>query len=403
MKNWHSTRRIGVVGAGAMGQGIAQIFASHEWEVCLVDSSESALHKAQENHKYSLYKFAEKSQISEVEIERFLSRIHYTDDLKSLKTADIVVEAIVEDYEAKKLLFNTLESIVSEECLLATNTSSFTITGLASACKHSERFIGIHFFNPVTRMPLVEIIPALQTDTNWIPQIESVLHQMGKVPVVCQDTPGFLVNRIARPFYGEAIRIWEEGLASMDTIDFVMKEQGGFKMGPFELMDFIGHDVNFRVTESVYESLFYNPKYMPSITQKKLFLAGHYGRKSGIGFRQYPSNTLHPGLKNQDEENKARGKYEKEPQILFERILFMLINEAADAFYYKLGSKEAIDLAMMKGANYPMGLLKWADQLDLKTVVETLDNYQNFYRDGRYKVSPIRREMRITGEKFYAE
>lgn len=404
MKLAEDIKRIGVVGSGAMGTGISQEIALAGLQVCLVDESEKALNNARDYHQKSLFKLVEKNRLDQQEAEQVLSRIHYSTEIQILNSADMVIEAIVENEGSKKLLFNSLEQIVSSDCILASNTSSLSITALASACKNPKRMIGLHFFNPVNRMALVEIVPALQSEYNLPQTLESWIHQLGKVPVICQDTPGFLVNRIARPFYGEALQIWEEGLASMNMIDQTLKNLGGFKMGPFELMDFIGNDINYAVTESVYQAFYQNPKYKPSFVQKRLFLAKHMGRKSGIGFRDY-TNPDEPfvqiGLQVHDSLNKRNGEYESNAQMILNRVLFRLINEAADTLYYRIATREAIDLAMLKGANYPQGLLKWADQIGLEKIIETLDNLEFLYKNGKYVVSPLLRKMSLEGRKFY--
>jgi 3-hydroxybutyryl-CoA dehydrogenase len=211
-----------------------------------------------------------------------------------------------------------------------------------------------------------------------------------KTTVVAKDTPGFIVNRIARPYYSEALRIYDEGIATIETIDYAMTNLGGFKMGPFTLMDFIGHDVNFRVTESVYQSFYNEPRYKPSFSQKRLFEAGWLGKKSGKGFYDYTNPST-----NTPQLDTSLNK------IIFERILFMLINEAADALHWQVASKEDIDLAMLKGVNYPKGLLKWADEIGIAHCVSVLDTLYEEYHEDRYRCSPILRKKAILCETFY--
>ena len=197
---------------------------------------------------------------------------------------DLVIEAIIEDFEIKKQIFAKINLLVSPQCIIASNTSSLSITSLAACVSHPQRFIGIHFFNPAPIMPLVEIIPAIQTDTNTISTATAIVSNWKKTIVQAKDTPGFIVNRVARPYYGEAIRIYEEGIATKEQIDQIMRNEGGFRMGPFELMDFIGHDVNYAVTETVWKAFYFNSKYTPSFSQKRLVEAGYLGKKTGRGF-----------------------------------------------------------------------------------------------------------------------
>ena len=238
-------------------------------------------------------------------------------------------------------------------------------------------------------MPLVEIIPAVQTSKETIKNAKSTIDSWGKTTVITKDTPGFIVNRVARPFYGEAIRIYEEGIADFATIDWAIKEIGGFKMGPFELMDYIGNDVNYTVTETVFKAFYYDTRYKPSLTQKRMMEAGYLGRKSARGYYDYSIDIPDP---IQDRE---LGK-----KILW-RILSMLINEAADALFLKIASKEDIDLAMTKGVNYPKGLLAWADEIGIKNVLNELQNLQEEYGEDRYRPSPLLKKMVKGNKSFY--
>lgn len=375
--------KIGIVGSGAMGSGIAQVLATAGNQVLLYDNNPLAVEKVGQNLETQFQKLAEKGKLTYEEAETYFDNMRLSDKLSELKDSELIIEAIVEDLEIKKELFQKLESLVSEDCILATNTSSLSIASIASACQKPNRVIGIHFFNPAPLMALVEIIPAVQTDKDLISKTKTLVESWKKIPVIAKDTPGFIVNRVARPFYGEAIRILEEGIADCASIDFAMTSLGGFKMGPFQLMDFIGHDVNYRVTESVFKEFFYDPKFKPSFTQKRLFEAGYFGRKSGKGFYDYANNVEIP-TKNEN------------PELLesiFKRILVMLMNEAADAYFLGIASAEDIDLAMTKGVNYPKGLLKWADEFGLENLEKELDNLYDFYHEDRYRCSPIIRNL----------
>ncbi len=381
--------KIGIIGSGAMGSGIAQVAAKSGCEILLMDMQSVALSKAMHLISQNLDRDIAKNRCSEVEKTTILNRITPTSVLQDLANCDWVIEAIVEDLNIKKQLFQFLESIVSKNCILATNTSSLSVTALASACTSPERVMGIHFFNPVPIMALVEIISAVQTKSNLLPTVYDEIKNWGKVPVFAQDTPGFIVNRIARPYYSEALRIFDEGIADIQTIDWAMTHFGKFKMGPFTLMDFIGQDVNFRVTESMYQNCYHEPRYKPSFTQKRLFEAGFYGKKVGKGFYNY--NEPLPQLI----ENQALG------ELIFNRILIMLINEAADALFWQVATARDIDLAMTKGVNYPKGLLSWADDIGISLIVKQLDDLYAHYHEERYRCCSLLRNMAKQGNLFF--
>ncbi|SNC66016.1 3-hydroxybutyryl-CoA dehydrogenase [Hymenobacter gelipurpurascens] len=381
---------IGIIGSGAMGAGIAQVVAQAGHTVCLHDTNSAALQRATVSIQSSLRKLAEKNKISSEEAEAAIRRVQTCTDMDSFAKCGLIIEAIVEDLAVKQAAFRDVEAVVSADCILASNTSSLSIASIAAACQKPERFIGIHFFNPAPLMQLVEVIPAVQTRTGLAEEIRDLVQSWGKLPVLAKDTPGFIVNRVARPFYGEAIRILEEGIADMATIDWAMTELGGFRMGPFALMDFIGHDVNYRVTESVFTAFFYDPRFKPSFTQKRLFEAGYYGRKSGRGFYSYAPDAVLP----EPTRDPALG------HLVLHRILAMLINEAIDALALNVASKEDLELAMTKGVNYPKGLLAWADELGLGNVLTTLDDLYAEYHEDRYRASPLLRRMVRTGHTF---
>jgi 3-hydroxybutyryl-CoA dehydrogenase len=303
--------------------------------------------------------------------------------LEGLSSCDLIIEAIVEKMEVKHSVFSALEKIVSADCILASNTSSLSIASIGSSLTKADRVIGIHFFNPATIMPLVEIIPAVQTNLQTLETSVELIKSWGKTVVVCKDTPGFIVNRVARPFYGEALRIYEEGIADFATIDWAMTEFGGFKMGPFTLMDYIGNDVNYAVTESVFQAFYYDPRFKPSFTQKRHSEAGFYGRKTGRGFYNYAEGSIHPSPNKNEELGKQ----------IFNRILAMLINEAYDAVFMQVASEEDVDLAMTKGVNYPKGLISWSKELGPKMVLAHLEELFSFYGEDRYRPNPLLRSV----------
>ena len=380
-----SFKNIGIIGAGSMGIGITQIASTADCKVLLFDQNKSAIEQALKKLEKVLLRLIEKGKINTIKKDSILSNIKIVENLESMKEVDLIIEAIVENSSIKKDLFSNLESIVSNDCVLATNTSSISITSLASCLKNPIRFIGIHFFNPAPIMPLVEIIPALQTNDNLVKEIHQLLLNWNKKPVVAKDTPGFIVNRIARPFYSEALRIYEEQIADFATIDFAMKHIGGFRMGPFELMDFIGNDVNYAVTESVFKAFYFDPRYKPSFTQKQYADAGWHGRKSSKGYYDYGDNI----------ELVLPSKDEKLLVEIFERILVMLINEAMDALYLGIASEQDIELAMTKGVNYPKGLISWGKEKSFSWVVDKIDDLYTTYHEDRYRCSLLLRKKAI--------
>ena len=384
-------KKIGIIGGGAMGSGIAQVFAQAGHPVVLYDTNKEALDRSKQNLAKTFEKLVAKEKYTAEKAQEIQNNIEYADSLTAFVSIDLMIEAIIENLDIKKSVFKQVEEIVSDECILASNTSSLSIASIASACSKPERVIGIHFFNPAPLMALVEIIPAVQTREGLADEVKALIQSVGKLPVITKDTPGFIVNRVARPFYSESIRLLEEGVADAETIDFAMTSVGGFRMGPFELMDFIGHDVNYRVTESVFESFFYDPRFKPSFSQKRLFEAGYYGRKSGRGFYNYAEGV----------EKKAPSQDQALLEKIYKRVLVMLINEAADALFLNIANREDLDTAMTKGVNYPKGLLKWADEYGLENVQNDLDELYNYYHEDRYRLSPIIRNLVKENKSFY--
>lgn len=374
--------RIGVVGAGAMGTGIAQVASAAGCDVVLFDIKEEALQKAISGLTKILNRQVEKGRMIDEEVIALLGRIHPTSDLSSMQDCQLVIEAIVENIEVKHKVFEQIEDIVSKNCIIASNTSSLSITELATRRQERSRFIGIHFFNPPALMKLVEIIPSVQTSEETYTTARKTIEHWGKIVVKAQDSPGFIVNKVARPFYSEAIKIYEEGIADVATIDWALTHFGGFKMGPFTLTDYIGHDVNYAVTESVWKAFYYDDRYKPSFAQKRLVQAGWLGRKAGKGFYDYSEGAEKP-LPNED---KGQGQY------IFNRVICMLINEAADTVFRGICTEEDVELAMKFGVNYPKGLLEWAEDIRIDEVVATLDRMYDRYHEERYRVSPYLRD-----------
>ena len=375
--------KIGIIGSGTMGIGIAQVAASSGCDVFLYDANSAQTEKSLEGLQKILARLVEKNKIDFDESENIYNKIQFCTELKDFKDCDLVIEAIVENKEIKTKVFQQLEEIVADNCIISSNTSSISITSLSSELKNPKRFIGIHFFNPAPLMPLVEVIPGLLTEKNLAHEITALMESWGKIPVIAKDVPGFIVNRIARPFYGEALRIVEENIATPEQVDEAMRTLGNFKMGPFELMDLIGIDVNFSVTKTVFADYFYDPKYKPSLLQQRMSEAKLHGRKTGKGFYDYAENAQKP----------APEKDEELYHEIFMRILSMLINEAVEAKRLGIANDEAIELAMQKGVNYPKGLLQWGFDIGFEKISETLQHLYETHQEERYRQSPLLRKL----------
>jgi 3-hydroxybutyryl-CoA dehydrogenase len=374
---------IGIIGAGTMGVGIAQVALQSGHQVILVDSNAEQLEKAKLNLSRQLTKMVDKGIISLSDKYSFENRIQFSMNVELCSICHLIIEAVVENLTLKHQVFETLEKIVSESCILASNTSSFSMASIGSVLKNPNRVIGIHFFNPAPVMPLVEIIPAIQTSSDTLRESMQIIANWGKTTLVCKDTPGFIVNRIARPYYGEALRIFEEGIADFATIDWAMTYFGGFKMGPFALMDFIGNDVNYTVTESIFHSLYFDTRFKPSVIQKRYVEAGFYGRKTGRGYYDY-SDQINLPVPNFNEE---LGKK------IFNRILIMLINGAYDSIFMQIADSKDIDLATIKGLNFPKGLISWSNEMGLKNSLHQIQSLFDSYGEDRYRPSPLLKEI----------
>ena len=388
-----------------MGRGIAQVAAAAGHDVVLADARPGAAPDALDAMGAALSALVVKGKMDAPTRDALLGRIITTDapsamrsiearaplvDVSAFAECGLVIEAIVEDLGAKQQLLARLARAVPAGAILATNTSSLSVTAIATACPQPDRVIGLHFFNPPPVLPLVEVVPWAGTSSAVHLDCVALMTAWGKTAVTCTDTPGFIVNRLARPFYGEALRIADEGSADYATIDWAMRTIGGFRMGPFELMDFIGNDVNFAVTRAVYEGMFHDARYRPSLTQQRLVAAGLLGRKTARGYYDYRDGAARPEPR-QDAALGAR---------IVERIGAMLINEAVDALRLGVASAADIDTAMTSGVAYPTGLLQWCDTLGAARVLATLEALHAEYGEERYRASPLLRAAARDGSRF---
>lgn len=376
-------KNVGIIGAGTMGIGIAQVAATNGCKVWIYDANAKQVEMATVGLEKTLTRLVDKQKISAEKMTEILTNISIATELKDFKDCELIIEAIIENKEIKTKVFTELEKHISDNCVIGSNTSSISITSLGAELQKPERFIGIHFFNPAPLMPLVEVIPSLLTEKSLAEKIYSLMKDWEKTPVIAKDIPGFIVNRIARPYYGEALRIVEENIATVEQVDDAMKTLGNFKMGPFELMDLIGVDVNFSVTKTVYNEYFYDPKYKPSLLQQRMSEAKLHGRKTGKGFYDYSEGAV------KAEPVKDDALY----QQIFLRIISMLINEAVEAKRLGVANDEDLELAMQKGVNYPKGLLAWGKEIGYAKISETLQNLYEEYQEERYRQSPLLRKL----------
>lgn len=394
-------KTIVVVGAGTMGAGIAQIAATHGCEVILVDVNADVLKRGVDGIAKNLARLVEKGKLASGDHNAIFGRIKPLCTIKEVGGGELAIEAVVENLEVKQKVFRELEAALPAGAILATNTSSLPVSKIAEAVRDPSRVIGMHFFNPAPLMPLVEIIAGTKCSPESVQAGIAAAKAWGKTPVVAKDTPGFIVNRVARGYYLEALRVLGEGVAGVDEIDNVMRTHGGFKMGPFELMDLVGLDVNLAVSTSVWEQMDRHPRFIPHDIQRGLVEKGHLGRKTGRGFYAYEagqamlpayivdrrsfhvSPLLSGAIKAfSDRAGAAQAGFTE--QYIFARCLAAILNEAALALDEGVASREDIDTAMKLGTNYPKGPLAWSEEIGPRTVRGLLTELSSTVAPHRY-------------------
>ena len=381
--------RIGILGAGTMGAGIAQVVVEAGMAALVHDPIPGAYQRAYEKVTGFLTRRVEKGQLDADVSAAAIGRLSEAASLEDLAVADFLIEAIPEELKLKSEAFRQLDALTEPATILASNTSSLSIGDIAMATQHPERVVGMHFFNPVPLMALVEVIPGPLTTDAVTEATADLARRLGKTPVRTADTPGFIVNRVARPFYLEALRIVGDRAAGIEQVDAAMRS-AGFRMGPFELIDTIGADVNLAVSESTYQAFDNDPRFRPHPLQRTLVDAGRLGRKAGAGFYDYEADGAR-GAPWSGAGVAGAGQLSEEQ--IAARILATLVNEAASAVADDVARPDAIDTAMQLGANYPHGPLEWGERLGLESVVATLDALHAAVPDGRYRVVPLLRSL----------
>ena len=392
--------RIGVLGAGTMGAGIAQVAAESGVEVRLLDPVDGAYERARDRIGGFLERKVAKGQLHAGAADEAMARISEAGSVADLAATGFVIEAIPEDLDLKRDAFRRLSAAAPSGAVLATNTSSLSVEQIAVTAARPERVVGMHFFNPVPLMALVEVIAAPRTDPGVVAATTALAARLGKTPVEAADTPGFIVNRVARPFYLESLRILGEGAADAPSIDAALRD-AGFRMGPFELIDTIGLDVNLAVSHSVWTGFDRAPRYAPHALQAVLVDAGRLGRKSGAGFYEW-STDGERGAPWTGLPDVAAGATALTGGAITDRVLATIVNEAASAVEDRTARPAAIDTAMRLGTNWPRGPLAWGEEWGLARAVEALDALAATAPDARYVVVPLLRTLAGSGGSFFS-
>ncbi len=380
-----------------MGSGIAQLACRSGARTLLHDPIPDALQRGLERARDGLQKEAAKGRLTQEEAQAGIERLEAVDDLAAFAPCELVIEAVPERLDLKHDLYRQLSEIVSEECVLATNTSSLLVTAIAAGARSPERVVGMHFFNPAPLMRLLEVVAGEQSSEQALALAHETGEAMGKTVIRAHDGPGFLVNRCNRPFGLEALRLLQERIADIETIDRIVRMEGGFRMGPFELMDLVGVDTGLEISKSFYEQSFGEPRWRPSPIAARYVAAGLHGRKSGRGYYDYSSDPYRPPDPDPPAGDAADAKVRPAAGGVLERIVCQVINECAFALGEGVGSAEDIDTGMVLGLNYPRGPLAWADEIGLDHVLGVLDGLWEEYREERYRPAPALLRLAAAG------
>jgi 3-hydroxybutyryl-CoA dehydrogenase len=400
-----------------MGAGIAQLACRSGARTILFDPIPDALARGVEKLTDGFSKDAARGRLSEEQASAGIARLEVAEDMTAFAGCELIIEAVPERIELKHEIYSRLSEIVSEQCVLATNTSSLLVTAIAATATRPERVVGMHFFNPAPVMKLLEVVAGVESSERALALAVATGEAMGKTVIIAKDGPGFLVNRCNRPFGLEALRLLQEQIADIETIDRTMRVEGGFRMGPFELMDLVGVDTGLEISKSFYEQSFGEPRWRPSPIAARYVAAGLHGRKTGRGYYDYSRDPYRPPDPDPDPKppDPPAGGGTAEATVrpaaggVLERIVCQVINECAFALGEGVGSAEDIDTGMTLGLNYPRGPLAWADEIGLDHVLAVLDSLWDEYREERYRPAPALRGLvragrlgRASGAGFFA-